>query len=67
MIKKQLHSGGITSVTWAHSLGRSFHLLATGDEYGVVALWRGIHSDKDTDIAKFTLQAFSVIDVYSDL
>lgn len=54
-------------MSWAHSLGRSFHLLATGDEYGVVALWRGIHSDKDTEAAKLTMHAFSVIDAYSDL
>lgn len=42
VIKKQPHVGSVTSVAWAHSLGRSFHLLATGDEHGVVALWRGV-------------------------
>ena len=35
------HRNGATCVAWAHSLGRSYHLMATGDWLGVVVLWRG--------------------------
>ncbi len=67
LLKKQAHGGGATSVAWAHSLGRSFHLLATGDEYGVVALWRGVLHDRESELAKMVLEPFCVVEVYSEL
>ena len=39
----------ITSVAWAPSCGRSYHLIATGSRDGHVRIWKVKPAEEDTD------------------